>query len=205
MITHYSSYPGYSIKTEEYPFTESKKILETLTNWWEHPSRNTKNIDKISNYHLDQVEENSLGSSMENRLRDGKFSFLYYGDEVIAYSGLLVHDGKGYCHRLATSPFGGHKHRGTGARIIVPYLIKVAHEMGLSHFRLTFNSHRNRQYQMWKNRTWEQSSIDNMRNNPGNEIISRFNFIGEQFIFRQVQSICELDLSRPDITEFFKF
>jgi hypothetical protein len=179
---------------------ETIKILESLTEWWDHPSK----IGEIkSNYNTDLSSRNTLGSSLKYRLNSGRFSFLLDNNEILAYAGLLVDDRIAYCHRLAIRPtnFSNKKYRGIVPGLFIPYQIKLASQLNCHKYRLTFNEYNKSLYDWWKDRRWENSPFINV---DAHQIISNFSFIGKQTIFQTLQYVCEIDLTRGDLNEFFR-
>jgi len=197
----------YYIKTDYYPYTESKEVIKQLDHWWEHPMRTVKeaNREKISNYSLDPSLSNSLGYSFQNKLQDGSFSFVYdKNDEVIIYAGLLVTGKDSYCHRITTNPYLFQTQNGLASATIFPHQIKQAYDMGLDTFNITFDEHRYMLYRWWRDRLWEKGGYGFKYPDSG-ALISNFEFRGKQTLFYTEQYVCTLDLKREDIHEFFKF
>jgi hypothetical protein len=207
-ITH-SKNPNFEfyIKTDYYPYTESKEIIKTLDYWWEHPTRNIKDIDieKGTNYSLDSSQPNTLGYSFENKLQNGSFSFVYNNrDEIILYSGLLVVGKDSYVHRLTSNPYLYQEYLGIGGGTIVPFQAKESYDMGLDTYNITFDEHRYVMYKWHRDRLWEKRSLGFKYPECG-KVMSNFEFKGKQTLFHTEQYVCTLDLKRPDVNDFFVF
>lgn len=198
----------YYIKTDYYPYTESKEIIKSLAHWWNHPMRSIKDVDreKSSNYDLDSTLPNSLGYSFEHKLQNGSFSFVYDSNhEIILYGGLLV-DGKDcYIHRLTSNPELFRNQVGMVGATIIPHQIKQAYDMGLDTYNITFDEHRYFVYRWWRDRLWEKDSKYGFKYPESGEMISKFDFRGKQTLFYTEQYLLTLDLKRPDINDFFTF
>jgi hypothetical protein len=199
-----TKYPDYVIKVDSYPYEDSKELLSTITDWWEHPSRSVKSAvkEKISNYALGEESRNMLGVSLKERLTEGNFAFVCYGDQPVAYGGLRLENNIAICHRLATHPEGWKFHRGIVPDVFLPFQIKTAHELGCKYYQMTFNEHRRGLYEMWANKSKDKLKI---RLTDGHDMLAKFDFLGRQFVYESYQYVCQLDLGRPDIEEFFKY
>lgn len=203
LVIPFNKNPDYVIKTDFYPFLEAREILKSAEWWWEHEARSIKNDkDFTSNYSLDPELNNSLETSFENRLRYGNFSFLFYKDELLLYSGLRVDsENTAWVHRAASNPVLGKDHKGAGTAMLIPYLIKCAYELNCKAFCMSFNENKYKFYKWYKDGHFKNSKLDIP---GGGDIINRFEFIGKQTIYGVDQYVCRLDLSRPDIHEFFE-
>jgi hypothetical protein len=196
--------PDYVIKVDYYPYDESKKMLSAITNWWDHPSRAVKSSvkEKVSNYALGEESRNMLGVSLKERLTDGNFAFVCNGEEPVAYAGLRLENNTAICHRMAIHPDGWRLHRGIVPDVLLPFQIKTAHDLKCRYYQMTFNEHRRGLYEMWLNRSKDKLKL---RLSDGHDMLAKFDFLGRQFVYESYQYVCQLDLTRPDIEDFFNY
>lgn len=192
------SLPEYIIKTDYFPYTESKEIISKL-DWWEHKNRKNTERHKPSNYSLDTNLVNSLGTSFRDRLYNGCFSFLYFKDEIVAYCGLRIDQEDGYIHRFASSPKEHLNHLGIVSRTIIPSHIIIAKSKGCNTYSITFNQERVKFIKWWKEGHYSKSKFIKIQG--GGELISQFEFKGIQNIYGIDQHVITLDLTRPDLEE----
>lgn len=198
MQINYCSLPDYCIKTDYFPFDESKEIIAKL-DWWEHENRTNTVRHKPSNYSLDTSLINSLGTSFQERLNNGCFSFLYFKDEIVAYCGLRIDREDGYIHRFASSPKNHLNHLGIVSRTIIPLHIVIAKYKGCKTYSITFNQERVKFIKWWKDGHYAKSKFVKVKG--GGELVSKFEFKGIQKIYGIDQHVMTLDLSRPDLEE----
>lgn len=200
-VTPFKKYPNYIIKTDVYPYTEAREIVKSVEWWWDHESRSIKNENNYnSNYALDPNLRNSLEKSFMTRLHGGNFSFLYYKDELLLYAGLRVdEENNAWAHRAASNPVTGKHHVGMATAIMIPYQIKCAYEMGCNSFCMSFNEKRYKWYEWFKDKHYLRGKVNVQ---GGEELVSKFEFLGKHIIFETEQYLCKLDLKREDIHEF---
>ncbi len=67
---------------------------------------------------------------------------------------------------------------------------------------MTFNEHRRGLYEMWLNRSKDKLKL---RLSDGHDMLAKFDFLGRQFVYESYQYVCQLDLTRPDIEDFFNY
>jgi hypothetical protein len=195
--------PEFVVKTDYYPYTQSKKIISQLGHWWEHDSR--KDDVRKDNYSLDPSLPNSVGNSFERKLVDGNFSFIYHKKEIFSFVGFQVVGDSAWCHRFTNNPNNYFSNTGASTSAFLPLHIKWAREKNLEFYKLSFNEHNYRIYQFLK-KGWH---IDGPRRGPslanfdwGMRLMHKFEFVGQQVVNYTDQWVLSLDLSRPDIDDF---
>jgi hypothetical protein len=195
---------GYVIKVDYYPYDETRQLMAKIAHWWEHPSRSLKESvkKKISNYTIGTESRNMLGVSLEERMKEGHFSFICYDDEPVAFAGIRIDGDTAFCHRLATAPGAWDNHRGIVLDVLIPFQIKTSYDLGCKFYKITFNEHRRGLYEMWRNKSRDRLKI---KLTESHDLISKFEFLGKEYIYETDQYVCQLDLSRPDIEDFFNY
>lgn len=201
-----TSHKDFLIRVDSFPYNKSIKLLDEINHWWTHPSRdNLKYKDKISNYSLDDNIVNSLGFSFKTRLADGAFTFLYYKEELVAYLGMRYKDGDCFAHRLAVHPTNYQSVSGSAPAFLVPYQILQAKNRGCRYYKMSFNEHNKKLYDWWRLKIYKKIDKSSDFFIKGNEMISKFEFVGKEFIYGSDQYVCRLNLDRDDIEDFCKF
>jgi hypothetical protein len=194
--------PDFVVKTDYYPYTQSRQLIAKLDNWWEHDARKD-NIRK-DNYSLDPALPSSVATSFDKKLKDGNFSFLFYKKEVFAYAGLQIIGNEGLCHRYTNNPFNDYNLFGAGTTGLVPLQIKWSKEKGLAKYKVSFNEHNYKVYRSLQMGWYARGpSIENYE--LGMKLMSKFDFLGLQEVNYTRQWVISLDLNRLDIDDFMPF
>jgi hypothetical protein len=189
----------FVVKTDYYPYTQSRRVLAKLDNWWSHDARKD-NIRK-DNYSLDPSLPSSVANSFDKKLVDGNFNFLYYKKEVFAYAGFQVVGNEGWLHRYTNNPFNDYKLFGAGTTGLVPLQIKWAKERGLDYYKVSFNEHNYKIYHSLIKKWYARGTyLENY--DLGMKLMSRFDFLGPSEVNYTKQWVISLDLNRPDIDDF---
>ena len=194
--------PDFVVKTDYYPYTQSKRLLAKLEPWWEHDARKD-NIRK-DNYSLDTTLSNSVATSLDKKLIDGNFSFVYYGKEVFAYAGFQVVDGEAWLHRYTNNPYNDPAIFGGGSTSLIPLQIKWTKEQGLKSYNVSFNEHNYKIYRSLKAK-WYDKTIQLDKYDLGMKLMSNFDFLGLQEVNYTKQWVISLDMNRLDINDFILF
>ena len=190
-----TKYSDYIIKTDTHPYTESKKILSELDFWWDQSNRK-HDKNNSANYNLASDKINSITVSLSSRLRKGCFSFVYYKEQVILYSGLYIKNNIAYVHRLASDPLSGVQHLGVFSGILMPYQIKYAYESRCVSYIMAFNQQRFKLYNYFKASTFNRNKL--IKFNDGNIFLAKLDYKGLQILNTVPQYICSLDLTASD-------
>jgi hypothetical protein len=190
-------YDGYTLHQDRYPYDETRELLKTVSWWWDNDIRQ-RDTDKVINYTLDSNNISSIEVSLQRRLNRGVFNFVYHGDQIVAYGALRVDDNnQGWSHRYDIVPIHNNKPAGALCSIIIPHHAKQAYDMGLTHFKMSFNDSNYKLYRYFKNglhRRWNGIK-------GASKILDSFEYLEKEFILNQYQYVASLDLSRPDIVE----
>jgi hypothetical protein len=195
---------NYRILTELYPYEESRKILNLeSSDWWQHELRVKNQEHNSQNYSMNDDIISGLSTSLNRRLNEGCFNFLYHNTQLLAYAGMRVHNGDSYIHRLATNPSIHMKHFGVISNVLIKTQANIAKDIGCSTYSLTFNQHRIGIYEWLKNKKFLNSKM--LKIQGGGEFISNFEFVGIKKIYDIDQYVCTLDLKRSDINELLRF
>ena len=193
-IVTLSKYPGYTIKTDYFPYDETREIIKGVDYWWTHETRSKH---KASNYQLDPSLINSIETSLTMRLHSGNFSFVYYKEQVFLFGGLKINQHhEAWIHRAATHPVLGKQHIGANSAILMPHQAKVAYERGCKSYNISFNEHNLKFYTYYKEKHYYK------RRNPitgGEKFMDAFEYLGKQHLYEQEQYVARLDLTRHDI------
>lgn len=198
-----TSNPEYYLLVDHYPYEETKEELRyKFSSWFDY--KKERNLD-VSNYDLDSTNGNSLLTSLEWRLREGNFSFLYKNDVCLCFAALQMRDGCAWIHRLFTNPTDYIKHLGTISQYLLPFQIKTAREHGCHTYKLTYTGRNSRFYNFYKNKKFLRSKFYKSDTISGVENISKFDFVGTEIVNQTPQLVAKLDLNRPDIEDFCKF
>jgi hypothetical protein len=195
--------PDFVVKTDYYPYTESRKILAKLNRWWDHSAR--KDDARKDNYSLDPGLYNGLSHSLDKKLKDGNFSFVYHKKRLFAFAGFLVAGNEAWFHRYSNNPFNNYNRTGAGSTALLPLHIKWAKEKKLDFYKMSFNEHNRAMYRIlergWKPKLGlEQSHLD-----MGVRLMSKFEFMGQSEVNGTMQWVLSLDLNRADIKDFMLF
>lgn len=193
----------FYLHVDRYPYTDTIHKLKTEFGDW-FAERKNRNID-ISNYDLNSDAGNSLKTSLEWRLRDGNFSFLYMGDQCLCFAGLQIREDSAWIHRLYTNPLIYVKHLGTISQYLVPFQIRCAIDFGCDWYKLTYTGRNTRFYYFYRDRKWQKSGHYKPHTISGVERLSEFEFVGEQTVNQTTQLVAQLNLRRPDISRFCSF
>ena len=191
----------FVVKTDYYPYRQSRKILAKLEPWWNHDAR--KDNVRKDNYSLDTTLSNSVARSLDKKLTDGNFSFVYHGREVFAYAGFQVVGTEAWFHRYTNNPHNNYTNTGAGTAALLPLQIKWAKERGLNFYKIGFNEHN---LKIYKFLSWysagpaKNQEID--RFDWGMRLMSKFEFLGPTEVNYTKQWVISLDLNRPDINDF---
>jgi hypothetical protein len=197
-----TSFQDFSLHTDIYPYIESRDKLKSLVDWWEHPLRkNPKSIK--SNYQLDSDLSNSLEKAFRYRMTDGCFNFLYYKNDVIAYAGLRIHNNEAFMTRMTVNPVSHMEHFGIVTAIIVPYQIRFAYEKGCRSYNMTFEKHREKMYNWYKDKLFVNSSSVKIK--QGMELVSNFEFIGIRQIYGIEQYVAQFDFLKNNVDDIINF
>lgn len=198
-----TSNPRFTILVDHYPYTETKQKLKTeLQSWFDFKKQ--RNIN-ISNYDLESDHGQSLKTSLEYRLNDGNFSFLYLDDQCLCFAGLQIRNKSAWIHRLYTNPWQYLNNLGTISQYLVPFQILTAVEKNCEWYKLTYTGRNTRFYYFYKDRKWAKSSFYSKETISGVERLSEFEFVGEQTINQTSQLVAQLNLNRVDISRFCMF
>lgn len=198
-----TSNPRFTIFVDHYPYTETKyKIKTELGSWYDIKENRGQDID---NYHLDSDDPRSLGFSLEHRLQDGHFAFLYLDDVCLCFCGLQRRDDSAWVHRLFTNPIEYVKHLGSISAYLTPFQVKTAREWGCRNFKFTYTGRNVRFYNFYRDRLYLKSRYYRPEYLSGPLRISRFDFVGKQIVNMTEQWVINLDLTRDDIDEFCVF
>lgn len=195
--------PEFVVKTDYYPYTQSKKIISKLGHWWEHDAR--KDDVRKDNYSLDPSLPNSVGNSFERKLVDGNFSFVYFKKELFAFAGFQVVGNEAWFHRYTNSPFNDSSKTGAGSSALLPLHIKWAKEKNLDFYKMGFNQHNYAMYRIAEKGLKPNLDIKEHNLAVGVELMSKFDFLGKQVVNYTEQWVMSLDLNRPDIDDFMLF
>jgi len=196
-----TKFSGYAIETDYFPYTETKIRLKETNWWWNHKSRN-KNQLKASNYSLDSMQSNSIGFSLENKLQNGEFNFLYYKEDLILYSALRIDDlRQAWIHRGATHPILGKNHVGCAMTILMPHQARVAKSLGCLTYNISFNDYNYKFFKYYKERHYYKSLID-IRG--GERFMDAFKWVENITVMYVNQHIGCLDLTRSDIDDILE-
>ena len=203
--TYQSYHPDFSIKHEEYPYEDSRKLCESLTHWWDHVQRRIKHAKTKSNYDLTSDEKNSLNYSFNEKLKTGNFSFLIYKKTTVAgFQGLLIMD-KGetaHCHRMMGNPeFPFADHLGMWTDIFMTWQVKCAYEMGCKRYKLGWNLHNYSRYKSHRDATIKHRFKHNGVNSG---LLQKFDYLGKQTLFYTEQYVAELDLTQDWVGDLVK-
>lgn len=189
----------FVVKTDYYPYKQTRKVLTKLESWWDHDARKD-NIRK-DNYSLDTSLSNSVATSLDRKLQTGNFSFLYYKKQVFAYAGFQVVGNEGWLHRYTNNPFNSNELFGAGSTAITPLQIKWAKEQGLDYYKVSFNEHNYKIYRSLQLGWYSRGpTIENY--DLGMKLMSKFDFLGPSEVNYTKQWVISLDLNRPDINDF---
>jgi hypothetical protein len=198
-----TSNSDFRILVDEYPYKESRNLIsKECVEWYTHPAR--KN-NKIDNYLLDSEEFNSLNVSLDTKLRNGNFSFLYYRDILLGFVGLQVDGDCAWAHRLFTNPHQYKNFLGSMPTFVYPYQIEVALSKNCKKYLLTFNGKNERFYYFYRDRGYLKSTFYKSDYLSGAEQVSRFDFVGTQIVNNCDQLVISLDLDREDINDFVRY
>ena len=195
--------PNFTILVDYYPYTNTKaKLKSEFQSWFDY--KKNKNLD-ISNYDLESDEANSLRSSLESKLINGNFSFLYYKDECLGFCGLQIQDYNAWIHRLFTNPTQYINYLGTFSQYVIPYQITIAKQLGCRYYKLTYNGRNERFYYFYRDKKFQKSKYYKDHTLSGVKNLSNFEFIGYEIINNTRQLVARLDLNRSDLDQFCKF
>lgn len=198
-----TSNPNYYILVDKFPYTDTREKIKTeFSAWLDYKKQRNQDI---GNYLLDTNDGNSLEVSLQHRLNDGNFSFLYYKNICLCFAGLQIRDKNAWIHRLHTNPFEYINYLGTISQYLIPYHITTARAQGCLYYKLTYTGRNTRFYYFYKNKKFNKSKFYKSDRLDGVENISRYEFVGEEIINQTPQLVARLDLNRPDIDEFCKF
>lgn len=188
----------YTVATDYYPYHKTREILRETSWWWEHETR-IKDPEKASNYLLNPDMVNSVEYSLQHRMHDGFFNFVYYKDELFLYSGFRIDkDNNAWLHRGATSPIIGKYHVGASSAILMPHQAKVAKEKGCKSYNLSFNEANYKFYVYYRDKHYYKSKL-NVKG--GETFMDGFDYYDNVFVMGQNQYVATLDFSKPNIDE----
>lgn len=198
-----TSNPRFHILVDYFPYHKTKQKLKSeLQSWIEFKKQ--RNFD-TSNYDIDLNLGQSLKTSLEHRLQNGNFCFLYMDDECLCYAGLQIRNNSAWIHRLFTNPWLYVNNLGTISQYLVPFQIKTAVENNCDWYKLTYTGRNQRFYYFYKEKKWQKSKFYNENTISGVERLSEFEFVGEQIINQTPQLVAQLNLRRTDIQRFCDF
>jgi len=201
----YSTYlTEYTIKVETYPYVESRNLIKENEYWWDHVQRKIKHKQIRENYSLESKAPNSLNYSFKEKLKTGNFSFLFHGENIVGYQGLLIMDeGKtALCHRMLSNPYHSFtKNLGLWTDIYLTWQIKCAYEMGCEQYMVAWNL---RNYSRYKSHAESTLKPRFKHNGPNSGIFQKFNWIGKQMLFNVEQHVAVFDLRQEYVPSFIK-
>ena len=193
-----TKYPGYTLAIDYHPYVQTRQILTDTSYWWEHKTR-AKNPSKVSNYLLDADMINSLEYSLQHRMKDGLFNFIYYDGDLIFYSGFRIDwQNKAWVHRGAGHPVLGKNHVGALSAIILPYQARIAKDRGCESYNMSFNESNYKLYSWYKDKHYYNGKV-NLRG--GEKFMDEFDYHENVFVMGQNQFVATLDLTKPNIEE----
>lgn len=191
-----STIPDYTIATDYYPYTRTREILRETSWWWEHETR-IKDPEKASNYLLDPNMVNSVEYSLQNRMLNGFFNFVYYKNELFLYSGFRIdQDNNAWLHRGATHPLIGKHHVGASSAILMPHQARMAKQKGCNSYNLSFNETNYKFYVYYRDKHYYKGKL-NVKG--GEKFMDMFDYYDNVFVMGQNQYIAKLDLSKHQV------
>lgn len=167
-----TSNPNYFILVDRFPYTETREKIKTEFLVWLDYKKERK--QDISNYLLDSTNHNSLEVSLQNKLKDGNFSFLYNNNTCLCFAGLQIQDKNAWIHRLHTNPFEYINYLGTISQYLIPYHILTAKDKGCKYYKLTYTGRNSRFYYFYKNKKFNKSKFYKTDRLDGVENLSKF-------------------------------
>lgn len=198
MLLTTTSDQDFTIATDFYPYTETRNKIHELSEWFINPTRSyIKN-----NYDLDSLEFNSLNFSLNDKLRNGIFNFLYYQGNCVAFCGLQISGDSAWSHRLFTSPDFPKSILGSVSTFIFPYHTSYAIKNDCKFYKHTFNKKNIRFYKWYRDSLFLGRVPKKYIN--GSVLLSRYEYVGIEIINNCEQLVCRLDLNRSDIEDFCK-